>query len=68
MDYADQAAEREAIHRAEALAKAQSYQRTGISRLFCLSCDDPIPEPRRVAVPGVQYCIQCQTEQDHAAV
>ena len=67
MDFADHAAEREAIHRQESLARARSYQNAGISRLFCLACGEPIPEARRRAVPGAQYCIQCQTEQDHHA-
>lgn len=32
----------------------------GISRLFCIECDAPIPPARRRAVPGVQCCITCQ--------
>ncbi|MHC5351673.1 TraR/DksA C4-type zinc finger protein [Metapseudomonas furukawaii] len=31
-----------------------------VSAEFCEDCDEPIPEPRRVAVPGVQTCIECQ--------
>ncbi|MCY1359650.1 Protein TraR [compost metagenome] len=31
-----------------------------VSAEFCEDCDEPIPEARRVAVPGVQTCIECQ--------
>jgi RNA polymerase-binding transcription factor DksA len=34
------------------------------SEEFCLDCDEPIPEGRRKAVPGVQYCIKHQCEHD----
>lgn len=30
------------------------------SRLCCEACDAPIPEARRVAVPGVTLCVGCQ--------
>ncbi|HEM8104993.1 TPA: TraR/DksA C4-type zinc finger protein, partial [Enterobacter hormaechei] len=26
----------------------------------CEECDEPIPEPRRAAVPGCQTCAECQ--------
>lgn len=32
----------------------------------CVECDEPIPEKRRAAIPGVQLCIECQTERDGA--
>ena len=66
MDFADMAAEREAIHRQEALARVGLKKQPGESRRFCLACGEAIPEARRLAVPGVQYCIQCQTENEHA--
>ncbi len=31
------------------------------SASHCIDCDEPIPQPRRVAVPGVELCIACQT-------
>lgn len=34
------------------------------SREFCADCDEPIPEARRQAVPGVQLCIDCQRGAD----
>lgn len=30
----------------------------------CFLCDEPIPEPRRRALPGVQVCIDCQSIQE----
>lgn len=27
---------------------------------ICTDCDDPIPEPRRLAVPGCLRCIECE--------
>lgn len=32
------------------------------SLTHCLECGDPIPEGRRKAVPGVQYCVHCQDD------
>ncbi|KNH29186.1 conjugal transfer protein TraR [Pseudomonas syringae] len=29
------------------------------SFLFCESCDDPIPESRRLAQPGCTQCVDC---------
>ncbi|MCX2946070.1 TraR/DksA C4-type zinc finger protein [Rahnella perminowiae] len=28
----------------------------GVSAMFCIECDRPIPEERRAALPGVEYC------------
>ncbi len=36
----------------------------GASRSDCAGCGEPIPEPRRLAVPGVSLCIDCQRERD----
>lgn len=38
----------------------------GESRTHCADCDEPIPEPRRKAVPGVKLCIECQQDCDSA--
>lgn len=32
----------------------------------CAVCDEPIPDARRQAVPGVQTCIECQRELESA--
>ncbi|WP_095196944.1 TraR/DksA family transcriptional regulator [Pseudomonas sp. Irchel 3A7] len=31
------------------------------SFLFCEACDDPIPEARRLALPGCSQCVICQS-------
>lgn len=36
----------------------------GESRATCAECDEPIPEARRKALPGVTLCIDCQRERD----
>ncbi len=36
----------------------------GASLTHCAECDEPIPEPRRQAIPGVKLCIDCQAERD----
>lgn len=44
----------------EALEKARARLTKGESAKVCEECGEPIPEQRRVAVPGVQLCIACQ--------
>ena len=36
----------------------------GESAKFCAECEEPIPEARREAVPGVKLCIECVQERD----
>lgn len=36
----------------------------GESRTTCAECEEPIPEARRDAVPGVKLCIECQQDRD----
>ncbi|ETW12589.1 hypothetical protein ATO8_11244 [Roseivivax marinus] len=43
-------------------------QPTGESRTHCAECEEPIPEKRRAAIPGVKLCIDCQQERDGRAV
>ena len=38
----------------------------GESLSHCAECEEPIPEARRVAIPGVKLCIDCQNERDKA--
>lgn len=59
-DFADQAAEREAIFLAEALHKTLPTEPPGVSAYECEDCGDEIPEARRQAVPGCTRCIYCQ--------
>ena len=39
---------------------------TGESLTHCAECDEPIPEARRRAIPGVKLCIDCVAERDAA--
>ncbi|MCA0939301.1 DksA/TraR family C4-type zinc finger protein [Salipiger pacificus] len=49
------------------LARMQARKRpTGESLTHCAECDEPIPEKRRVAIPGVKLCIECQQDRDGA--
>ncbi|MFV0515589.1 MAG: DksA/TraR family C4-type zinc finger protein [Jhaorihella sp.] len=36
----------------------------GDSLTHCAECDEPIPEARRQALPGVKLCLDCQQERD----
>ena len=36
----------------------------GDSLTHCAECEEPIPEPRRTAVPGVKLCLDCASERD----
>lgn len=47
------------LRRMEALRK-----RGATSRTHCAECEEPIPEARRAAVPGVSLCIACQQDKD----
>ena len=35
---------------------------TGDSRTRCAECDEPIPDARRTALPGVKLCIDCASD------
>lgn len=64
-DVFDRAQEREEEMRSDALA--ERYRRAHghaprLSASACIHCDSVIPEARRLAVPGVQTCIECQTD------
>lgn len=51
----------------EELARLRLRHRPGgESRTHCAECEEPIPEPRRQALPGVTLCRDCQEERDHA--
>lgn len=38
----------------------------GESLTHCAECEEPIPEARRAAIPGVKLCIECMQERDAA--
>ena len=43
---------------------ARAMLPSGPSAEWCEDCGEKIPEPRRQAMPGCQYCIQCQPKHD----
>ena len=50
---------------ADELARMQARtQPVGESFAECAECGDPIPEARRLALPGVKLCVDCQGERD----
>ncbi|WP_447553584.1 DksA/TraR family C4-type zinc finger protein [Vreelandella sp. EE22] len=51
----------------DGVERARRQLPSGESRHFCEECDEPIPELRRKAMPGVRLCIACQTERDKHA-
>ncbi|WP_312069350.1 TraR/DksA family transcriptional regulator [Lelliottia nimipressuralis] len=58
-DAMDLAQQRELEERERYINSARS-RITAPSRLICEACDSPIPEARRIAIPGVAYCVACQ--------
>ncbi|WP_291737601.1 DksA/TraR family C4-type zinc finger protein [Leisingera sp. F5] len=49
------------------LARLKAVRRpVGESLTHCAECEEVIPEKRRVAIPGVKLCIDCQQERDGA--
>ncbi|GGD10874.1 hypothetical protein GCM10011513_05420 [Franconibacter daqui] len=48
----------------DAVARARRDLPKGESLEFCEMCDEPIPEARRKAIPGVHLCVNCQQKQD----
>ncbi len=48
----------------DAVARARRSLPAGESALLCDECENPIPEARRRAVPGVRLCITCQEAVD----
>ena len=63
MDIIDTAAEIEELQRNAALS-AHRLNRNAVSAERCEECDEPIPEPRRAAVPGCQTWSECQEEKE----
>lgn len=41
--------------------RARSQLGNGESETHCEECDNPIPEARRKAIPGVRLCVACQS-------
>ncbi|KDA03499.1 MAG: DksA/TraR family C4-type zinc finger protein [Hyphomonas oceanitis] len=52
----------------DAVRNARASIPAGASATHCDECEEPIPEARRKAVPGVRTCVKCQSERDKARV
>jgi len=48
----------------DAVKQARSQLTGGESLTLCEECEAPIPEARRIAIPGVRLCVNCQSESD----
>lgn len=48
----------------DGIKRARSQLRQGPGLTHCEECDEPIPEARRHAVPGVRLCVACQEARD----
>ena len=46
----------------DAVLYARGNLVSGASAELCEECDEPIPQARRLALPGVKYCVSCQVE------
>ena len=57
-DFADKAAEAEALFREEALSRHHTQE--GASYSHCEDCGEPIPAARQRAVKGCTRCVLCQ--------
>ena len=51
---------------ADAVEEARARLAHGESRTSCEDCGEPIPEARRLALPGVTRCVPCQEAEDAA--
>ena len=52
----------------DAIKRARSALPRGPSLANCEACNEPIPDARRDAVPGVRLCVDCQAEFDKKRV
>ena len=70
MDDIDRACAREESDRDAAIEAARGHYAINwevASAIECAGCGCQIPEARREAVPGVQLCVDCQTQAERIA-
>jgi len=48
----------------DAVMSARARLPSGEGETHCVECGEPIPERRRLALPGVITCVECQSERD----
>lgn len=49
----------------DAITQAKERIPKGKSLTHCESCEVEIPQARRQAIPGVRFCVQCQSKRDN---
>lgn len=59
-DIVDKANDLAEIQLKHALAGVTVYR--GVSAITCADCGGPIPPQRRIALPGVERCVDCQQQ------
>lgn len=59
-DFADLGAQAADRHLSESMRARQSGRGATESYTHCEDCGEPIPEARRLAMPGCIRCIECQ--------
>ena len=52
----------------DAIQRARSHLPAGDSLTQCAECGTDIPEARRIALPGVRLCVNCQEIADRQDV
>lgn len=52
----------------DAVNEARSKLHFGDSAENCIECDAVIPEARRIAIPGVELCVACQSKLEAESV
>lgn len=50
----------------DAVKAARARLPHGESEPYCVECGEEIPERRRIALPGVRTCVNCQSLRDRA--
>ena len=48
----------------DGIRRAQEKLRAGPAATHCDECGESIAEARRAALPGVRFCVPCQTKED----
>jgi phage/conjugal plasmid C-4 type zinc finger TraR family protein len=48
----------------DGIRRARSRLPSGPGPTHCTGCGTTIPEARRIAIPGVRLCLQCQEAED----
>lgn len=52
----------------DGILTARARMPAGEGTQHCIECGDPIPEARRLALPGVTTCVPCQSGRDSRVV